>query len=241
MSSPSPLALINLQASALFVSNHANRLQYIREPGYPEAELPSAPRFFMGRTLEGNIWRFREDLPDALVAELDAVCKSEPIANNLCELPQTPDRIRALLHGHAPVTHEERGPAFWIPAGDHSISAAITLTEADLPALATHYAWKHISLPGYELGPTAAVIIDGVAVSMCFCSRIIDQVAEAGIGTIESERGKGYASAVAGDWAAAVRQSGRIPLYSTSWNNLASQGVARHLGMVCYGDDWSIA
>jgi hypothetical protein len=41
-------------------------------------------------------------------------------------------------------------------------------------------------------------------------------------------------------WAAAMRQRGVIPLYSTSWANVASQGVARKLGMVCYGDDWSI-
>jgi hypothetical protein len=33
---------------------------------------------------------------------------------------------------------------------------------------------------------------------------------------------------------------GCIPLYSTSWDNLASQAIARKLQMVLYGEDWSI-
>ncbi|MGH2617528.1 MAG: GNAT family N-acetyltransferase, partial [Thermomicrobiales bacterium] len=41
-------------------------------------------------------------------------------------------------------------------------------------------------------------------------------------------------------WAQAVRQEGRIPLYSTSWENLASQAVARKLGLVLYGVDLDI-
>jgi hypothetical protein len=36
-------------------------------------------------------------------------------------------------------------------------------------------------------------------------------------------------------WAQAVRASGRIPGYGTSWDNLASQTVARKLGLVPYG------
>jgi hypothetical protein len=28
-------------------------------------------------------------------------------------------------------------------------------------------------------------------------------------------------------------------LYTTTWDNAASQAVARQLGMLCYADDWS--
>jgi REP element-mobilizing transposase RayT len=42
-------------------------------------------------------------------------------------------------------------------------------------------------------------------------------------------------------WALAMRGSGRIPLYSTSWMNTASLAVARKLGLVAYASDWSIA
>ena len=45
---------------------------------------------------------------------------------------------------------------------------------------------------------------------------------------------------LAAGWAAAVRQQGILPLYSTSWDNLASQGIARSLGMIAYADTWSL-
>ncbi|HZS91689.1 MAG TPA: GNAT family N-acetyltransferase, partial [Chloroflexota bacterium] len=46
--------------------------------------------------------------------------------------------------------------------------------------------------------------------------------------------------AVVAGWARAIRASGRIPLYSTSWDNHASQAVARKLGLVQYGTDLSL-
>ena len=36
-------------------------------------------------------------------------------------------------------------------------------------------------------------------------------------------------------WALAVRRAGIVPVYSTSWENLASQGVARKLGFQLEG------
>ena len=45
--------------------------------------------------------------------------------------------------------------------------------------------------------------------------------------------------AVVAGWAAAVRDLGLIPFYSTDWNNVASQGVTRKLGLVMYGVDLS--
>jgi RimJ/RimL family protein N-acetyltransferase len=90
------------------------------------------------------------------------------------------------------------------------------------------------------MGPLVATVVQDTAVSICFCARLNPQAAEAGVETTEAARGYGYASAAVAGWAAAMRQHGVIPLYSTSWANVASQGVARKLGMVCYGEDWSI-
>jgi predicted GNAT family acetyltransferase len=59
--------------------------------------------------------------------------------------------------------------------------------------------------------------------------------------TLAAWRQRGYGAATVAAWAAAVRRQGRLPLYSTSWDNLASQGLARNLGFVPYGEDFSLA
>lgn len=45
---------------------------------------------------------------------------------------------------------------------------------------------------------------------------------------------------VVSEWAQRVRALGAIPLYSTSWENEASRGVARKLSLEYYGADFQI-
>ena len=78
-------------------------------------------------------------------------------------------------------------------------------------------------------------------VSICFCARRSDIAAEAGLETAESYRGRGYGPRVTAAWAAAVRNAGLTPLYSTSWMNHASLAVARKLSLVAYASSWSIS
>ena len=236
----SPDQLIDIQISAFFASDAQRRLRYIREPDYEESELEPAPRFFLGRTLHGNIWRFRHDLPDTVVQAVDQLCRSEPIAVNFTDPPHQAAAIRAVLHEHGPITQEERGPAYWIPDGISSSTDAVLISEANAHLLETHFPWKLTSRSDFRTGPVVATVMHGKAVSICFCARITSLAAEAGVETMEAFRGQGYASAAVAGWAFVVRQRGLIPLYSTAWENVASQGVARKLRMVLYGDDWSI-
>ncbi len=83
-----------------------------------------------------------------------------------------------------------------------------------------------------------AVVRDGAAVSVCFSSRVGPQATEAEVDTLPDFRGRGYAAAVTAAWGLAVRAAGSIPLYTTSWENLASQGVARRVGLTMYWADW---
>jgi RimJ/RimL family protein N-acetyltransferase len=236
----SDLQLIELQASALFTSDADGRLRYIREPGYPDAALDPAPRFFMGRTRAGNVWRFRHDLPDELVRELEALCCAEPAAANLADPPTQAGAIRALLEEHAPIADEWRGPAYRVPDSVHAPAEVILISEINAHLLEANFPWTITEPGGFKIGPLAAAVAGNRAVSICFCSRITAQAAEAGVETVEAARRHGYASAAVAAWAAAVRRRGLVALYSTSWENLASQGVARKLGMIRYGDDWSI-
>ena len=86
----------------------------------------------------------------------------------------------------------------------------------------------------------AALVEDGAAVSLGFSARLTTRVAEAGVNTVEAYRGRGYAPTVVTAWAHAIRATGRIPLYSTSWDNRASRAVARKLGLVQYAADLSV-
>ncbi|MDQ5850932.1 MAG: hypothetical protein M3380_02455 [Chloroflexota bacterium] len=88
--------------------------------------------------------------------------------------------------------------------------------------------------------PWAVVLEDGGAVAFCFSSRLTARAASAGLETLEAYRRRGHGTAVVAGWAAAVQRLGRVPLYGTSWDNVASQGVARKLGLVCFGAGFSI-
>ena len=228
-----PLNLITIQADALYRYDDAGRIRCVNEPHEPRAE-----RFFMGRTTAGNVWRFRYDLPDAVVNQLDALCAAEPPRADLPTLPVNYGAIRAVLEAHAPIRGEWRGPAYFFPEAPQPVAEAILVNAGNHALLEPHFPDERYPP---EAGPAAIVIADGVAVARCFCSRLTGRVAEAGLDTTAAYRGRGFAVAAVRTWAAAVLASGRLPLYSTSWQNYASQGVARRLGLTLYGEDWSIS
>jgi RimJ/RimL family protein N-acetyltransferase len=231
----SDLQLLAVQIHALFLLDSEQRLVSINEPG-----TPPAPRFFLGRTLNGNLWRARYDLPAGLVDQLDQLCRTEPPASLLTDPPTHYQAIRQALADHAPIMDEYRGPAYWVPPVSHVPSQVLLLSEAQADLVRTTFPWLVDWLADPANGPVAAVVEHGQAVSVCFCSRLTEQAAEAGVETLDAYRGKGYATAVVAGWAAAVQASQRIALYSTSWENRASQGVASKLGMLRYAEDWSI-
>ncbi len=232
--------LIELQATTLFVCDANRRLQFIREPGDAEWERDPAPRFWMGRTKQGNIWRFHHDLPTDLVQQIDHICRTEPVAENLAHPPTNAAAIRALLHTHMPITSEERGPAYRMPDTIAFPTEAMLISETNAHVLEANFPWKRSLRSNFRTAPIVATIVHANAVAICFCARLTDQAAEAGVETVATERGHGYASAAVAGWISVIRQRRLRPLYSTSWANLASQSVARKLGLICYGDDWSI-
>ena len=238
MNSSTALQMIDIHLSTLFTCDADGRLRYTQEPGYDEFELDPAPRFYIGRTLQGNIWRFRHDLPSALVRDLEQLCRSEPVTVNLANQPHDAAPIRAALSMHAPISEEECGPAYWIPEGIQAPGNVMLISETNTHILETNFPWTLTSLSGFKTDPLTAAVVEGNAVSICFCARLSPWAAEAGVETVEAFRGQGFASAAVAGWASAVRQRGLIPLYSTWWENAASQAVARKLGMALYAVDW---
>jgi RimJ/RimL family protein N-acetyltransferase len=78
------------------------------------------------------------------------------------------------------------------------------------------------------------------AVCICFSARRTPRAAEAGIWTREDFRGRRLAPTVAARWAAAERSHKDILFYSTSSDNIASQSVARRLGLQPLGWLWKL-
>lgn len=78
---------------------------------------------------------------------------------------------------------------------------------------------------------------DNKPISICCSARQTEEAAEASVFTNENYRGKGYGIEVTNAWAAEIQRQGRVALYSTSWDNFASQALARKLDLIQFGTD----
>jgi hypothetical protein len=85
-----------------------------------------------------------------------------------------------------------------------------------------------------------AVVRNSQAISIYFCARGSHAAAEAGVEAAAAFRGRGLALLVTAAWAQAIRSSGRLAIYSTSWSNKSSLAVARKLGLNACANNWSI-
>jgi len=235
-SGPTNLELMDLHITTLFHIDPNGRLRSVNE-----LDAPPAPRLFLGRTPVGNRWRFRHDLPIALVQHLEQLCQEEPASADHTRLPQNYQTITAALRAHAPIQAEYCGPAYWVPDAGAVPDNVVLITQTNGQLLRAGFPWLVSLAQQRDSGPIAAAVAQGMAVAVCFCSRLPGRATEAGVETLDAFRGKGYATAAVAGWVAAVRQRGIMPLYSTTWTNHASQAIARKLGMVRYGEDWSIS
>jgi GNAT superfamily N-acetyltransferase len=226
--------LMRFHIEALYTHDSAGRIVRVNVPnGAP------APRFFMGRTADGIACRFRHDVDDGVRRELEAAVEDDAWQKLALDIPANPSRYAAILARVAPIAHTEVGPAFCFPAElPQQASGVVRVTDDNAHVLQPHLAdWT----PDVRLGqPLFALVIDGHAVAVCCSVRHTDDANEAGVETVPAYRGRGYAAQVVAAWARAVRDLGRVPLYSTSWQNTASRGVARKLALIQFGNDLHI-
>ncbi|MBD2868216.1 GNAT family N-acetyltransferase [Paenibacillus sp. IB182493] len=220
-------------AEAMFTQDSRKRLLGINEP-WPGS--PPAPRFFLGRTIDGEaVCRFRHDVPDPLAERIAALCADEAAVSDFRTMPMRADAYMELLQGE----RSTLGPCFLVPAaGTEPPSHAVRLARADSGLLRGGFEWLIDEIDYAQ--PCVAIVKDGRAVSVCRSVRVSPRAHEAGLETLEAYRGRGYAAAAAAGWAAAVRSTGGVPLYSTASDNLASQSVARKLGLAFYGLNFTV-
>ena len=228
---PSNLEMMELHVEALFLRDERRRLAAVND-----VDRRPAPRLFLGRTVEGNIWRFRRDLPEELVAGLEAILVDEPVATDLEQPALTAQRLHEALSRDAPVEGIWEGPAWHFPAQiGLSPDVQVYRVTPGMQFTGDRFTWLVDEL---EYCQPCYVVLDGSRIaSLCHSSRNSPLAAEAGVETLEAYRGRSYGAAVTAAWAQAVRAEGREPLYSTSWDNVASRALARTLGLILYGVD----
>ena len=227
------LELMNLHVEALFTRDSEGDLVRVNEPG----GLP-APRFFLGRTVNGTVCRFRHDVDRDLRAELEAAVADKVRGDDVLDSPMNPAPYQRILARLAPVERTWLGPAFSFPDILPNAIGTTLVTEANARIL---HPFLEDWIPDVGVcHPMAARVIDGQAVSVCGSVRRTSASHEAGVDTAAAFRGRGHAFRVVAAWAQSVREMNRVPLYSTSWQNEASRAVARKMGLLPFGNDLHI-
>lgn len=224
---------MRFHVEALFTHDETGCLVRVNEPdGAP------APRFFLGRTVDGSVLRFRHDVDHDVRRELQAASEDDLLRGQVVDSPTSAARYEEILARFAPVQRTWVGPAFCFPHELPTTTGTILVTEANAKLLQPLLqAW----IPDVRLcQPMVALTVNGQAVALCSSVRRTT-AHEAGVETVSAYRGRGYAPRVVTAWARAVRDMGHVPLYSTSWQNDASRAVACKLGLIRFGNDLHIA
>jgi hypothetical protein len=239
------LRLMELHLDCLYTRDADGRTLFVNEP---DNKTVPAACFCLGRTSEGNTWRFHADVPNDLVARLEVLCVDEPPPGDDVTAPaEHTVSYLDILRSHFTIHAVSGGPVYAWANGEREIAALpngvqiAKLGPGDEELLRTGFpdlvdelaAWQ----PYIALLKRSRITREPMVVSICRSARITSDAHEAGVETHTEHRGKGYAAVVADAWANEVRKLGAIPLYSTSSDNTASQAVARKLGLQFVGSD----
>ncbi len=218
----SDIELMRLHVKVLFKHNSENRMTVVNEPPYD-----AAPLIFMGATKDGNVVRYSNSLDVDIVERMEQVVRTDP--TDLVEL------IKVLSAG-CELKNISFGPAYAFPEiREQTSTKAMKVTYENREILKPHFPYTFEDFEYKQ--PCFVIVEDDRIVSICCSARQTSKADEASAFTHEDYRGKAYGVDVTNAWAKEVQKQGRIALYSTSWDNFASQSLARKLHLVQYGTD----
>jgi len=128
---------------------------------------------------------------------------------------------------------------YWFPAaGRERLEKDCRQIDSGNQSLLDEYFEHMLGYQGKVIGydqPVVALIVDGVAVSVCSSARSNEEAHECYVLTAFEYRQKGYATSVVKSWANILKSKGLIPLYNTSIGNEPAQTVALKAGLSLYG------
>lgn len=228
-------ALLRLEIETGWVTDADGRLVRSRTP-----EWRPVPLLTVGVGAGGLCWALSSGLPVALAAAVaDALVATGPAEATPAVgwAPGTADALLGLLADVGALRTPSRGPAYLVPSARRGHDGVELVPgrdgdEARLRGMMPEH--DRTSL----LEPWTVAVVDGQVAAVCETARSATTSVEAGVWTYEPYRRRGLAAAVTAAWSAQVAE--RTAFYSTSDDNLASQGVARRLGLRPLGQWWSV-
>ena len=224
MASRTDLELLRTQVANLFRWTAAGDLVDTNEhPGV------RGPRAFLGRTREGDLLSFRDDLDEAARAHVRAWAADLPRFAGKPTTSATNGLRDALGGGEGAYA----GPAYLFTRPLFAMGAMLIYPSQ---AASLHPELIEWAAELRDRRPCYGVFHQGQAVAICCCARSGPDAADAGVETVAAFRGRGFAAMAVEAWATDIRGKGRIPFYSTSWENTASQAVAGKLGLTLYAE-----
>jgi GNAT superfamily N-acetyltransferase len=196
----------------------------------------AGPHFHVFRTAEQAVGRRHTHLSDRVRAELDRLA-ARPRGRPSAWAEEYADCLRVLATV-APLKAVRAGPLFTIGSRPEGGETAVQITPDNAGLLRGGLdEW----LPDVAAGVLMfAVLADGKAAAVCASVKAWEAAHVAGVETAPSQRGRGLASRAVAAWAREVLRLGATPVYGTTFDNLASQGVARRLGMTLVGSEFSV-
>ncbi len=189
-------------------------------------------RFVLIRRADSCAWAIGSGMGDEQAREVTRLALDEQPTSDFRLPPKHLEEYRRIVGGEF-----DGGPAFEFPEYMPFIDEAVLIEDVER-LLVSFSGWAADELP--ERSPIMAIFEDSVPVSICFCSRKSELIAEAGVETAPEYRGRGIAGLATAAWAAAIQASGRTPIYSTSWSNGPSLAVGRKLGLVACASYWNL-
>lgn len=190
----------------------------------PCAHPDDIPRFLVAHHDSSFITFFHHDLPTYLRSQLTALSPEQAYRDY--------EKVKAILAQEKPCEDMWHGTSYIFTniLNEHIYPDAVRLYDDVHHNLLQRYErWKHIGSK-----TVYGIIVDGQIVASCGSSRENEKSAEAWVITEPAFRRRSYARQVTVAWARDIQQQGKVAFYSHDQSNLASQAVARSLGLISF-------
>jgi hypothetical protein len=229
------LALLRLEMETLWTIDAAGHIVPGRDP-----DSRPVPLLVVASGDDGLCFAMARDLPASLRSAIGGLLAITTPSGAVGWQPDTAAELLAALSQVASVSPPRRGPSFVVAeelaAPTRAVELRSHLTDGDRERLRGMMPERDRST---LVVPWVVAVVDGRVAAVCETARATPRSVEAGVWTYEPYRHRGFGAAVTAAWARLV--SDRTAFYSTDWDNVASQGIARRLGLRPLGQWWQVS